>query len=282
MSRTVDVNDLRPLEDLYEEARTAVQSMAPLVDNRVGRDELLNHITDAYAALQVLARRVGAAEHGFSARGIRSKRPEEEDKADRDLRTIDQEAAASVSLMDVLDDSDSRPSAWRRRMLEEVLHDLEFGAGGDAVGVLHKFGHSESLKTLSAMIAYIWHKAETPWEMMKRALAITRRYQRSHIKGITMTQVATLLDEKSRCAAVSARERDIHNSLLEAWGIRAPNAADGGLKSKATREKNRLRAIGNTNRKGKGKKKNQSNSSPRGEQMDTKNKRQRKPIETKQ
>jgi hypothetical protein len=243
--------DLRPLEALYADARKAVQSMEPLVEGRVGRDELLTLITDAYAALQVLARRVGAAEHGFSARGIRSKRPDEEDKADRDQRTIDQEAAASVSLLDVLDDSESRPSEWRRKMLEEVLHDLEYGSGGDAVGVLHKFGHAESLKALSAMIAYIWHKAETPWEMMKRALAITRRYQRSTIKGITMTQVAALLDEKSRCAAVSARERDIHNSLLEAWGIRAPNAADGGLKSKATREKNRLRAMGNSNRKGK-------------------------------
>jgi hypothetical protein len=114
---------------------------------------------------------------------------------------------------------------------------------------LHEYARAQMLKVLRSMINYIWHKAANPWEMMKRALAITRRYQRAKIKGVTMTEVARLLDEKSRCAAVSARERDTHDALLLRWGVRAPKAADGGLRGAATCEKNRLRAIGNTNRK---------------------------------
>lgn len=236
------MSDLRSLEQLSQDATKAMQGAVRLITRRVNRDETLAFISDAYAALQMLAARIGGRDHGFAERTVKHVADDEDHDAGQ--QAMDR-SAVEVSLLEVLDDEGVTATRAERDLLDELTSLDQAGA----LERLHQFNRHEQLKVLRAMINYMWHKAETPWEMMKRALAITRRYQRTKLRGISMTEVARLLDEKSRCAAVSARERDIHDELLIRWGIRAPKAADAGLRGESTCEKNRQRAMGNTNRR---------------------------------
>lgn len=232
--------DDRSLKELCMDATRSCEEMTELVSKLRNRDEAMDHLTNAVTALTVLAMRIGGKDHGFSERAV--KRPDVDEKAAIDRRA----ESAGVSLMDVLDaDGPVRPSSAEYELVTELAeypHE-------QAAGILHEFVRGQQLRVLRSMIAYIWHGATNPWQMMKRALAITRRYQKERIKGISMTEVAALLNEKSRCAAVSARERDIHDTLLTNWGVKAPKAADAGLKSPSTCLKNRKAAMGNSNRR---------------------------------
>jgi len=102
------------------------------------------------------------------------------------------------------------------------------------------------LLTVRAMIRHIWQGAVTPWQMMKHALAITRAYALPQLKGINQTELAVLLNETRQ--ATSARERKLHDELLERWGVRGYKP-DGGLKSEAARAKYAAVQRGNTSRR---------------------------------
>lgn len=235
--------DAQTLDELVSAAVQATQELVKPVKGRHSRDAVLTSISDAHAALAILARRIGGAGHGFSERAVRGA-AEDRDDDDAEQRALDR-AQVDVSLDDVLVVERTRVSAVE----VEVTRRIQAKDEGDGAEVLHEFVRAKQLTVLRSMINYIWHTATNPWQMMKRALAVTRRYQRTKIKGISMTEVARLLGEKSRCAAVSARERDVHDVLLRRWDIRAPKAADGGLRSESTCEKNRRAALGNTNRR---------------------------------
>jgi hypothetical protein len=231
--------DERSLTQLCDDSALSVREMVKLVSRRCNRDAAMDHLADAVGSLTVIATRIGGKHHGFSERAV--KRSDEEEEAAQERRA----ESAGASLMDVLDaDGPVRPSAAEYELVQELADYPK----ERAAEILHEFVRTQQLRVLRAMISYIWTGALNPWQMMKRALAITRRYQRERIKGISMTEVATLLHEKSRCAAVSARERDAHDELLVRWGVKAPKAADAGLKSPSTCAKNRRAALGNTNR----------------------------------
>jgi hypothetical protein len=228
--------DDRSLNKLCKDAMKECKELTELVSRLSNRDAALDHLANAVAALTVIATRIGGKDHGFSERAV--KRLDEEEEAAQERRA----ESAGASLMDVLDaDAPVRPTAAERELAFELRsYTVERGAE-----IIHEFVRGQQLRVLRSMIAYIWHGATNPWQMMKRALAITRRYQKERIKGISMTEVAALLNEKSRCA----RERDIHDEQLVRWGVKAPKAADAGLKSPSTCAKNRKAARGNQNRR---------------------------------
>jgi hypothetical protein len=234
------MTDDRSLNQLCKDAMRSCRDMSDLVSKLSNRDAALDHLTNAVTALTVVATRIGGKDHGFSERVV--KRLDDDEEAAMERRA----ESAGVSLVDVLDaDGVVMPSAAEYELVREMAdYSTE-----EAAGILHEYVRGQQLRVLRSMIAYIWHGATNPWQMMKRALAITRRYQKERIKGISMTEVAALLNEKSRCAAVSARERDIHDTLLVNWGVKAPKAADAGLRSPSTCIKNRKAALGNKNRR---------------------------------
>lgn len=247
------MSDLRTIEQLcgdlvvivnghVKEGRVVSPGLARLVSRRVNRDEALTLISDAVVNLTKMAERIGGRNHGFSERVVRHER-EDEDEGERQQRLMDQQATA-VSILDVHDDESVTATDDEVRCYEEIMK-LPREEG---LKHLHEWAQSRRVVVLRSMINYIWHGADNPWEMMKRALAITRRYYKAKIRGITMTEVARLLNEKSRCAGQSARERDIHDKLLIEWGVHAPKAADPGLKSPTTCAKNALAARGNKHR----------------------------------
>ena len=235
--------DARPLQELTAECRVLAGSLDALARQRVGREEAMTKVTDLYVLLQEIARRMGDKNHGFSTRPVRRTDDDEEDQQDR----IDRRAAAEgASLVDVFDEDedDRRPPS---QAVRDLVTDLMEQSAGDAAWIVQRFMRAAQASTLRSMISYIWHSANSPWEMMKRCLAITRRYQRNNLKGISMTEVSLLLNETR--AAPSARERDVHDELLIRWGVRAPKAADAGLKSASACQKSRRAAMGNRNRR---------------------------------
>lgn len=236
--------DTRPLHEITEECRVLAASLSALARQRVRRDEALTMVSDLYVLLQEVARQMGSKGHGFSERPVRRTDDDEEDQQTR----LDRAAAAetgAVSLVDVLaEEDDDRPPT---QAVRDLVTDLIEHSPGDAARIVQTFVRAAQAATLRSMISYIWHDASSPWEMMKRCLAITRRYQRSKLRGISMTEVSLLLNETR--AAPSARERDVHDELLIRWGVRAPKAADAGLKSVSACEKSRRAAMGNSNRR---------------------------------
>lgn len=172
-------------------------------------------------------------------------------RRDKDAEEAQQammDQAQALTVIDILDDEDVEPSDQDRDLVQHLraLPDDE-----DAAVCLRKEFISEGTRVLQAMIAFIWQKAPSERTMIKRMTAITRRYQREKLSGITQTATARIHGEKSRCAAVSARERDIHDEQFIRIGVRAPGAADHGLKTASTKLKSKVAAQGNSNRKGK-------------------------------
>lgn len=237
------MSDLRTLEELGNAARAAVIRACREVGSLENKEGALDCIADAVAALAVMSGRVQASDE-FVRRRVRveSEEAREAREAAEEARTaVD---AAPMTLIDVYDESIGEE---HYALADEIRAASEDGAAR----LVHRALSGVQLRVLNAMIRYIWHGARNPWQMMKRALAITRRYQREELRGITMTEVAELLGE-CRCAGVSARERDVHDKYFQRWMVKAPKAADGGLRGPDTCAKNRLRALGNTNRRGKG------------------------------
>ena len=245
------LNDGRPVGVLCADLERAVGALVRRLRERVTReDSTLEMVTDASVLLSLISVRLQQAGASSGKRMLATAAAVEDERGDAQQQALDR-AQLDVSLMDVLDDEDVSLPEWRRRQLEDLIEQLVHGNHSTEVAVLHRFVRDRQVETLRSMIRYIWHGARSPWEMMKRALAITRRYQQEQIRGISMTEVAALLNEGSRCAATSARERNVHDTLLRAWGIRAPKAADGALKGDGACEKSRVAALGNQNRKGK-------------------------------
>lgn len=236
--------DARPLHEITEECRTLATSLSALARQRVRRDEALTMVSDLYVLLQEVARQMGSKGHGFSERPVRRTDDDEEDQQTR-LERVTAAETGAVSLVDVLaEEEDERPPS---QAVRDLVTDLMEHSPGDAARIVQTFVRSAQAATLRSMISYIWHDAGSPWEMMKRCLAITRRYQRNKLRGISMTEVSLLLNETR--AAPSARERDVHDELLIRWGVRAPKAADAGLKSVSACQKSRRAAMGNHNRR---------------------------------
>lgn len=179
----------------------------------------------------------------FSAMPVR-RRDEDEEQAREAM--MDQRQV--MTLIDVLDDEDLEPSKQDREL---VNHLREIADAEDAAVCLRREFIAEGTRVLRAMIAFIWHGSPTEAAMIKRVTAITRRYQRERLSGITQTEVARLHGEVSRCAGVSARERNVHDEQFERVGVRGAGAADRGLKTESTKQKNRAAAMNNSNRKGK-------------------------------
>lgn len=240
------MSDLRTLDELAAAARREVMGVARDVEGRRNKSGVLDRIADLYVTLTLMHGRVSAQGEEFAARPVR--RGEEDERSAGDL-ALDRQAV-TMSLSEVYaDDGEVRPVASDVTLAREVMGALDEDAGAI---LIHEALRAAHRRVLMAMITYIWHGARSPWEMMKRALAITRRYYSARLKGISMTEVAALLGDDSRCAGQSAREKLIHDELLRRWGIKAPKAADGALRGETTCEKNRVRAMGNSNRKGKG------------------------------
>ena len=204
------MSDLRTLPDIaaalaviingkVEDQRVIEPGLLRLIARRVDRDKTLDLIADAIAELTVLATKISAKGHGFSEKPVKMGAKSRDD-IDAEQRALDR-SAVEVSLLDVLDEESVEPTDAEQKLFAEMA----IMSADDALARLHQAMRQGQVKVLRAMINYMWHRADSPWEMMKRALAITRRYQRSKLRGITMTEVARLLDEKSRCAAVSAR-----------------------------------------------------------------------------
>lgn len=105
----------------------------------------------------------------------------------------------------------------------------------------------ERVRTLKALLNYLWSGARSPWCVMKNVLAVTRRVKPLLIKGVSQTEVAWLLDETR--AAVHAREKRTVEELLQRWGVKGFKLF-GGTKSEAAREKYRDVQKGNCNRRG--------------------------------
>lgn len=209
--------------------------------------ELIGQIIEMTGLMAEEMTRVRAT---FTATPVK-RRDEEEERAQQAL--MDQ--TQMLTLIDVIDDEDLVPSKADRdlaRHLRDIVDDE------DAAVCLRKEFVAEGTRVIRAMIAFIWQRAPNEKAMVKRMTAITRRYQREVLAGITQTSVARLHNEKSRCAAASARERDVHDEQFERVGVRAPGAADRGLKTESTKKKSKKAALGNSNRKGKGNQTNQT------------------------
>lgn len=248
MARVMDIDSARAmsLEKLSSWALNDMRDLDALVRRRIDRDKALDLFGDISMLIEVLAQRVGARDHGFGARPIKAT---DEDDDERQEQRAEAVSAPAMDL-DVLDDDASLPPAW----VHQLVHDMQPMSPGDASRLLWLEMRGYGLNTLRAIVRCLWGPSVNPWQFMLRGMAMTRRYVRHLLRGVSQDECAKLVGETRQ--AWSARELRVHDELLIRWGVKAPKAADPALKSATAVERSRVAATGNKNRKGKpGKKK---------------------------
>ena len=238
------------LEQLDRLSRHVQAAAALLPAGKVKKgDAAVDAMAEAAAAWEALMRAFDLTMKSQRARSQMGKvaRGEEPEKESDDGRREGVERRTPLAILE----GEMRAEAVVSQATRDLVDDLRSLPEEDACERLHDHLVAQErhvrLMTIRAMIRYQWHEARNPWEFMKRGLAITRRYIRHLIVGITETEVSQLLGETRQ--ATSAREIRVHDKLLIGWGVIAPKAADGGLKSAGHCAKAALAAKGNQNRK---------------------------------
>lgn len=158
-------------------------------------------------------------------------------------------AGATLGAAVVRDGQLDRVDAWTP--LDELMsaEGAEPGTGEEVITMTREeFAEKIAearLAGIMAFLRYTWFGATNLWEAMKRLLAITRKTKPDFIRGMSVTQVAWMLQETK--AATSAREIRIVEGYLQQWGVLGFQGA-GGSKSIEARRKYAAVQQGNTNR----------------------------------
>jgi len=228
-------NDYRRASDRME---LAVRALDRAVASGT-RDDIYERLSDTSVVLNALAEEANRLAK-MAGQGRRGRRPEEEEDDDHEVTVAVQpqatEETAEDRQLDIteLDDEEiSLPLLSQARVMLESMSgwSTETQVRGLAEALLQSRNDAR-LATLRGVMRMFWHGCPDPWRMMVAGIAITRRYVQQHIPGLSQTEVAAMLDETK--ASVSIREKTTHNAYLERWGVKNPNAADGGLKSPET------------------------------------------------
>lgn len=236
-------NPLTIARGIARDARALLSLVAVWESGEGCQGERLMDISGGLIAdLGALAEAATEVRESWTVRPVKRVEREEDDAANATAERV------SMTLFDVLDLDDEEPGESERRMVETLG-----GMGAEkAAGHLKKVILEEQLRALRSMISFVWHGKGgiTLERAAERLLLITRRYQRVQ-PMLSQTDLKAVLGKGTR-AAVSAAEKVVHDAEFERHGIKGAAAADGGLKSAATKAKNAAAARGNSNRKGKG------------------------------
>lgn len=135
-----------------------------------------------------------------------------------------------------------------RRIAERVTEDVDVDEGlltSLLIAAISAEVLEVRARTLRTMLRYLWQDARNPWDVMKKALAMTRLIASHLICGASQTDVAFILRETK--GATRAREKRTVEDLLRAWGVQGFHL-EGGQKSESAREIYRQVQKGNRNR----------------------------------
>lgn len=227
-----------------DELIAGLTDLKGLLRQRRWRQKVVENLSDQFLLWRAIADEISATMGDFANEGRQPARAAEE------VKTLELAVDHTTPLSELLAaEGDSGESATEE-MWELAVRLRESDDPEEAALLLQDkmqaAVRTARLLTVRAMIRHIWQGAVTPWEMMKHALAITRAYALPQLRGINQTELALLLNETRQ--ATSARERRLHDELLERWGVRGYKP-DGGLKSEAARAKYAAVQRGNTSRR---------------------------------